>query len=146
LAEESQGPETKMPILFVDDDPVAHALIEDYLGGRNVHHAYSAEDALILVENENISIVITDIYMEEMDGIELTKKIKKNRSTIQVIIITGDSETINLLNALDAGANDFLVKPLKKEKLIKAVKDTETKIQRWKDALKDLFSKKRGEK
>jgi CheY-like chemotaxis protein len=146
LAEESQGPETKMPILFVDDDPVAHALIEDYLGGRKVHHAYSAEDALILVENENISIVITDIYMEEMDGIELTKKIKKNRSTIQVIIITGDSETINLLNALDAGANDFLVKPLKKEKLIKAVKDTETKIQRWKDALKDLFSKKRGEK
>jgi len=143
LTNELQGTETKMPILFVDDDPVAHALIEDYLAGRKVHHAYSAEDALTLVENENISIVITDIYMEEMDGIELTRKIKKNRSTIQVIIITGDSETINLLNALDAGANDFLVKPLKKEKLINAVESTETKIQRWKDALKDLFSKKR---
>ncbi|MBN2809001.1 MAG: response regulator [Deltaproteobacteria bacterium] len=143
MSKELHNPVTKLSVLFVDDDPVAHLLIDDYLAGRKVHHAYSAEDALILVEKENIPIVITDIYMEKMDGIELTRKIKKNRSTHQVIIITGDSETINLLNALDAGANDFLVKPLKKEKLLEAVDSTEAKIQRWKDALKDLFSKKR---
>jgi len=58
--------------------------------------------------------------------------------------VTGDNETVNLINALDAGANDFLVKPIKKEKLIEALESTEAKMQRWKDALKDLFSKKGG--
>lgn len=135
----------QIPILFVDDDPMVHTLMDDYLQGRPLHHAYSAEDALVIAEEENIPIIISDIYMEAMDGIELTRRIKKIRNTTQVIIMTGDGETNNLLNALDAGANDFLVKPIKKEKLMEAIESTEAKIQRWKDALKDLFIIKRGE-
>ncbi|MCP3925588.1 MAG: response regulator [Desulfobacterales bacterium] len=132
-----------LPVLFVDDDSIAHDLIDHYLEGWKVHHSYSAEDALELMEKENISIVITDIFMEEMDGIDFTKKIKILRNTVQVIIITGDSNMNNLINALDVGANDFLVKPLKKETLLDALESTEAKIIRWKKALKDLFSKKR---
>jgi two-component system response regulator YesN len=136
--------EIKMPVLFVDDDAVAHELIDKYLEGRKVHHAYSAEDALLIADTENIPIVVTDIYMEEMDGIELTRKLKKNRCLIQVIVITGGSETMNLLNAMEAGANDFLVKPLTMTKLIEAVGGAEAKIGRWQGALRDIFSRKRG--
>ena len=145
MTKELNDSKKQMPILFVDDDPIAHTLMRECLKGRKVHYAYSAEDALAIMEEESIPIVITDIYMEEMDGIEFTRKVKKIRNTVQVIIITGYSETENLINALDAGANDFLVKPLKKDKLIEALESTEAKIVRWKDALKDLFSKKRGE-
>ncbi len=134
---------TKLPILFVDDNPVAHKLVDTYLSGRQVLHAYSAEDGLVIAGEQGVPIVITDIHMDEMDGITFTKKLKKIRNTVQVIIVTGDSETTNLLNALDAGANDFQVKPLEKEKLIEAVQSAEAKIQRWKDALLDLFSKKK---
>ncbi|MCP3945170.1 MAG: response regulator [Desulfobacteraceae bacterium] len=142
MTSDQKDSKQQIPILFVDDDPLAHTLIDVHLEGRMVYHAYSAEDALTIMEKENIPIVIADIYMEEMDGIEFTRKIKKIQNTVQVIIITGDSETYNLVNALDAGANDFLVKPLIKEKLIEALEHTEAKIQRWKDALKDIFSKK----
>ncbi len=136
--------ENQMAVLFVDDDPIAHTLIDEFLGGRTVFHAYSGEDAMVVVEQENPPIVITDIYMEQMDGIALTRRIKKFRNTVQVIVITGDSEMSNLLNALDAGANDFLVKPLEKNKLMHALNLTEAKILRWKEALKDLFVKQAG--
>lgn len=133
----------QLSLLFVDDDPVTHKLIDKYLAGRKVHHAYSAEDALKVLDKEDIPIIVTDIYMEEMDGIELTRRIKKIRNTVQVIIVTGDSETTSLVNALDVGANDFLVKPINKDSLIVALESAEAKIQRWKNALKDLFDKKR---
>ena len=136
--------ENQTAVLFVDDDPIAHTLIDEYLADRTVFHAYSAEDAMVVVEQENPPIVITDIYMDQMDGIALTRRIKKFRNTVQVIVITGDSEIHNLLNALDAGANDFLVKPLEKNKLMDALKLTEAKILRWKDALRDLFVKQAG--
>lgn len=59
-----------LPVLFVDDESMAHDVIDHHLEGWEVHHAYSAEDALEVMEKENISIVITDIFMEEMDGID----------------------------------------------------------------------------
>lgn len=136
--------EKQLSLLFVDDDEIAHTLIGDFLKGRELHHAYSAEEALNIIDDNNIHIVITDIIMDEMDGIALTRKIKQIRNTIQVIIITGDNETDNLINALDAGANDFLVKPLKKEDLMVALKSTEEKIMRWRNALRNLFVKKRS--
>jgi DNA-binding NtrC family response regulator len=135
-------PTKHLPILFVDDDSIAHKVIDRHLEGWDVHHVYSAEDALELMEKNDISIVITDIFMENIDGIELTKKIKMISSTIQVIIVTGASDTINLINALDVGANDFLIKPLQKEKLLEALEIAEAKIKRWKNALKDLFKKR----
>ncbi len=140
MTQESLSNGIMMPVLFVDDDPVAHVLIDKYLEGRRVHHAYSAEDALLIADEENIPIVVADIYMEEMDGIELTRRLKKSSCLIQIIVITGDSETIDIINALEAGANDFLVKPLTMEKLVEAVANTEAKIERWQGALKYIFS------
>lgn len=135
-------PKKHLPILFVDDDSITHKVIDRHLVGWDVHHVYSAEDALELMEKSEISIVITDIFMEDMDGIELTQKIKRISNTIQVIIVTGASDTINLINAIDVGANDFLIKPLQKEKLLETLESAEAKIKRWKNALKDLFKKR----
>ncbi len=129
-----------IPILFVDDDTIAHKLINKFLEDWPVHHAYSAEEALEITETEKNLIIITDIYMDGMNGIELTRKIKKSNQTAQIIVVTGGTETINLLNALDAGASDFLLKPIKKSKLIEVLESTEVKVKRWKETLKHIFS------
>jgi len=129
-----------LPVLFVDDDPIAHKIFDKYLHDRSVYHAYSTEEALGIIEKENVPIIITDIFMDEMDGIEFTRRVKKDHSTSQVIVITGVTETINLLNALEAGASDFLLKPVKKADLLGILKTADERINRWKRVMKEIFS------
>ncbi|HPM01250.1 MAG TPA: response regulator [Candidatus Cloacimonadota bacterium] len=132
------------PILFVDDDPLAHKLIESSFKDWKVFYAFSAEDALKLLEKENIQIVISDINMPGMSGIQFLEVIKKRYGTIQVIMITAEDEIENLINALSMGANDFLIKPVNKTQLEDALMNTIDKISRWKVAMKDLFNKARN--
>lgn len=132
----------QFPILFVDDDPIAHKLIEVYLRSWKVFYAFSGEDALDILDKENIQIVISDINMPNMNGIELLKKIKSKHGTIQVIMLTGEDQVEYLINALSQGANDFLLKPITKEKVEEALENTMQKISRWKKAMKELFIKK----
>lgn len=131
-------------ILFVDDDPVIHRLIQVFLKDWDVVYTFSAEDALNIMENENIQIVISDINMPSMSGMELLSKIKKRYGTTQVIILTGEGEIDNLFSALSLGANDFLLKPIDKESLENALKNTIDKISRWKNAMKEIFNRKRN--
>lgn len=131
------------PILFVDDDILAHKMMEVFLKDWKVFYALSAEDALNIMDKENIQIVITDINMPEMNGIELMHRIKKKFGTTQIIIVTAEDDIEHLINALSAGANDFLLKPLTKDKIDSALENTVQKIARWKKAMKDLFDKNR---
>ncbi len=130
------------PILFVDDDQIVHKLVEVYLKNWKVFYAFSAEDALDILDKENIQIVITDINMPNMNGIELLKNIKKKHGTVQVIMLTGENDVEHLINALSQGANDFLLKPVTKEKIEEALSHTFEKISRWKKAMKEIFNKK----
>lgn len=130
------------PILFVDDDPIAHKLMEVYLRNWKVYYAYSGEDALDILDKENVQVVITDINMPNMNGIDLLKKIKKKHGTVQVIILTGENQIEYLISALSQGANDFLLKPVSKEKIEEALEYTLQKIKRWKTVMKQIFIKK----
>ncbi|MDY6842560.1 MAG: response regulator [Thermodesulfobacteriota bacterium] len=132
-----------VPILFVDDDPLAHELIKKYLRDWDIQFAYSAEDALSILNRENILIVMTDIMMPGMDGITLLREIKKTRGLIQVIIVSASEELEDLMNALEVGANDFILKPLKKKDIEGALENSMAKITRWKTTMKTLFQKRR---
>lgn len=134
------------PILFVDDDVISHKLITKYLEEWNLKLAFSGKEALEIIKSENIQIVITDISMPGMDGLQLLKEIKTYHGTIQVIMLTSLSDIENLISSLGSGANDFLIKPVAKEELEDAVFYTVMKIKRWKNALKELFQKKRAER
>ncbi len=140
-----QNPNT--PILFVDDDPIIHKVMGKYLKDWNVTSVFSAEEALARLDKENFVIVITDLSMPGMGGIELLYEIKaKYNNRVQVIVITVSEDLDDLVDALDGGASDFLLKPLKKDVLIEVLQHTVLRIDRWNQSLNNLISKQNPDK
>jgi len=135
-----QNPDT--PILFVDDDPIIHKVMGKYLKDWNVTSVFSGEEALDRLEKENFVIVITDLRMPGIGGIELLHEIKAiYNNRVQVIVITVSDNLDDLLAALDGGASDFLLKPLNKEMLIEVLQHTVLRIERWNQSLNMLINK-----
>lgn len=99
-------------ILLVDDEAVIRDLCSRALKGYSVLQAGNGQDALSLFEKGGIDVVLTDVMMPGMDGIELLKRIKAKEPTIVVIVMTGFAEKDVILNALKADADDFISKPL----------------------------------
>jgi len=130
-------------ILFVDDEAVSHKVIRKHLSAHKVESAFSAAEALEIIDTGQIQIVITDIKMPGMDGIELLKKIKRIRPIIQIIMVTSSEDMEDLVSAFEAGASDFLLKPVKKEAIEEAIGATVLKMNRWRQVMKALFQKKR---
>lgn len=99
-------------ILIVDDEAVIRDLCSRALKGYDVVQAGNGQDALARFEQGGIDVVLTDVMMPGMDGIELLKRIKGQEPTIVVIVMTGFAEKDVILNALKADADDFISKPL----------------------------------
>jgi CheY-like chemotaxis protein len=130
------------PILFVDDDPIIHRLVTKYLKGWDVTSVFSGQEALEFLEKRNFVIVVTDLRMPGMDGLELLNRIKtKYNNRVQVIVITVSDDLEDLVGALDGGASDFLLKPLKKEILMEVLRHTVSRIGRWNQSLNLLMDK-----
>ena len=107
----------KSRILIADDIPANRYILAQFLGemGYSVIQTENGREALRQVMHEKPDIVILDIAMPEMDGIEVCRIIKSNPLTkvIPVVIITAHGDDEHHLKALDAGADDFLTKPYK---------------------------------
>jgi signal transduction histidine kinase len=119
MLEMSQKPEFELhqnihmkTILIVDDEAVIRDLCTRALKGYNFVQAGNGQDALALFEQGGIDVILTDVMMPGMDGIELLKRIKAKEPTIVVIVMTGFAEKDVILNALKADADDFISKPL----------------------------------
>ncbi len=98
-------------ILVVDDDVNMRKLIKDFLEyfGYDVICAGNARDALSLLDEEGVDIVITDYDMPDMNGLELTRLIRRIKPALPVI---GISASCHGKRFIDAGANQFIAKPL----------------------------------
>ena len=105
-------------ILIVDDDRAIKDSVSEYLDFMeyNVKSAVSAEDALEILRTSPANIVLTDIMMQGMDGLELTRTIKEQYE-IDVIVMTGYSADYSYEEAVHAGASDFIFKPFPFEEL-----------------------------
>ena len=105
-------------ILVVDDDGAIRESVEEYLKIINykVKTASNSLEALKILTLFNADIVITDITMQGMDGLELTKKIK-SKYHADVMVMTGYSAEYSYEEAVKAGASDFIFKPFKFEEL-----------------------------
>jgi DNA-binding response OmpR family regulator len=132
-------------ILLVDDDPLQHALINGYLKDRQVRHAHTPGEALAILQQQDIEVVLLDFYLPEMDGLAMLRRIKKANGIAQVIVITASEEMEDIIRALEAGANDFLLKPLDKKALDDALENALSRIDRWKATLMELFQRKKAE-
>lgn len=110
-----------MKVVIVDDSDFSRSIIRKMLteeGIEIVGEASSAEAALAVIKEKKPNIVITDIVMPEISGIELTEKINQNFNDISVIVISSLSQEHVVLEAIGAGASDFIAKPIQKQQLI----------------------------
>ncbi len=112
-----------LPILVVDDEESLREVLHEVLtdDGYPVTTAASAEEALTFFTQSHYVLVITDIRMPGMSGIDLLNKIKEINPETQVVIMTSHASLDTALNALRAGAYDYLIKPFEDLELISAV-------------------------
>ncbi len=110
-------------ILIVDDDVTLNQSIHEFLTMLDfkVHSVSNAEKALDFLKENSFDVVITDIRMPGMDGLELTEMIKKDYDS-DVIIMTGYSENHSYENAINKGASDIVFKPVRFEELLLRLK------------------------
>jgi two-component system chemotaxis response regulator CheY len=115
-----------MKILVVDDDKTTRKLLSLYLKakGYEIVTAENGLDALEKLGVENINLVVSDMNMPYMDGIELTKNIRadENLKNLPVIMVSTEADDEEKKKAHDAGVDDYLVKPANAEQISDSVK------------------------
>lgn len=112
-----------MNILVCDDDKEIVEAIEIYLQqeGYQVFRAYDGEDALKILKEEEIHLLIIDVMMPKLDGIRATLKIRE-KSSIPIIILSAKSEDTDKILGLNVGADDYITKPFNPLELVARVK------------------------
>jgi signal transduction histidine kinase len=122
--------EKKWPLLLVDDEEdirdVLHVSIADM--GYAVHTAENGERAIAIFRQIDPPIVVTDIKMPGMDGIELLQKIKRENPETEVVMITGHGDMDLAIKSLKFEATDFITKPINVDALEIALKRVQDKI------------------
>ena len=110
-------------ILVVDDNPSIIRLFERLLGeeGFTVIPAGSLEEAVSLLENNNPQMAFIDLFLPDGNGIELVHRIKKASPQMPVVVVTGHGTIELAVEAMKAGAFDFLLKPLEHVDLVKLI-------------------------
>jgi len=109
----------KYKLLVVDDEESLRTILRDELSHRNyaVKDAENGQTALEILKNEKQDIVLLDVRMPEMDGLELLRIIRKDNLARKVIMLTGVDELKIARESLQSGADDFMTKPFQFQSL-----------------------------
>lgn len=117
-------------ILIVDDEKEIRDLVDIYLKGEGYEtlKAENGEEALNLLEKEKVDLIILDIMMPKVNGIEACLKIREERE-MPIIMLSAKSEDIDKILGLNTGADDYLTKPFNPLELVARVK---SQLRRYK--------------
>lgn len=118
------------PVFFVDDEPhirdaVAQALL---IEGIDVTCLPNAVEALRVIDPNTPAIIITDIHMPVMDGLEFMRTLRSKNDHFQFIVLTGHGDVKTAVDAMKSGAYDFLEKPFSTEQLMKSLNNAGDKL------------------
>ncbi len=110
-------------ILVVDDEKPLREFIGRNLAARefNVYYAANGLEALAQFQTESVDLIIMDVMMPTMDGLETCRRIRQS-STVPIIILTALGEESDKVNALNMGADDYLTKPFGVDELLARVR------------------------
>ena len=110
-------------IVVCDDDKAIVEAIEIYLSQEGYHilKAYDGEQALKILETEEVHLLVLDVMMPRLDGIRATLKIREKHS-IPIIILSAKSEDVDKILGLNVGADDYVTKPFNPLELVARVK------------------------
>jgi len=112
-------------ILVVDDEDFHRELMQKLLSrlGYEVAVAESAEEAFSLLKGEKFPVIITDLIMLEMDGVEFCQMIRESDTKTVVIALSGHSDLYDIEKLKEAGFDNHLTKPFKIEIISQAIKE-----------------------
>jgi DNA-binding response OmpR family regulator len=121
---------TNARILVVDDEGYIRDLIRDTLRTRRYAAGTAANgvEALDILSRERYDIVVTDVIMPGMDGLELVKQIRRQHPSVHVIVLTGFPRSADIGDFLAQGVDDFLPKPFRANDLMAVIRRLEQKI------------------
>ncbi|MEC4675382.1 MAG: response regulator [Nitrospirota bacterium] len=116
---------SKGKVLVIDDEDIVRTSCSRALTpeGYEVKMARNGFDGLKMIEEEEFNLVLTDLKMPDMDGIEVLGKIKEEWPGIEVIIITGYQTVDTAVKAIKLGAFDYIEKPFTPDALVSAVRN-----------------------
>src|SRR3990170_4258166 len=110
-------------ILVADDEPKIVQLARDYLehAGFAVRTAYEGKAALAVARSEKPDLIILDLGLPEMDGLDVTRALRKG-SNVPIIMLTARAEEADKLVGLELGADDYVTKPFSPKELVARVR------------------------
>lgn len=104
-----------MKVLIVEDDPMVAKFNRHYLeqvpGFEYVGWAATGDEALILLEEQQVDLILLDIYMPRVSGLQLLSTLREQGSKVDIIVISAASDNASIRKALQNGAVDYLIKP-----------------------------------
>ncbi len=135
-----------MQVLIVDDNRIERETLVDIIESLEYKalNAPTAEDALAMLNDNPIDLILTDLKLPKMNGLELLAEVQKNNRGIPVILVTGYESVDTAIAAMKNDAQDYLVKPLNKQTLQKAIESAikVRKLYLEKEGLKEKLDEK----
>lgn len=129
-------------IMMVDDEVPFVETMAKRLAKRNIRTltAVNAKEGLEkLKDNQDLDVIILDIKMPGMDGIEALKEIKTASPLVEVIMLTGHATIESAIEAMKLGAHDFLMKPFDIEELVLKIKEAVEKKKQHEEKIEEAF-------
>jgi len=120
----------KLRLLIVDDDRISGMVLKNYLDGvfDFVHIAENGKLGLLAFLQNKFDMIVTDIYMPEMNGIEMIKKIRKIDFEVPIVVITSSDDVSDMKELLNLGIGRFIQKPITKSYLVSALLDAASRV------------------
>jgi len=120
-------------ILIVDDEVTVREIFKDFFGaaGYRVLTAEGADNALEILNGQDIDVIFLDLRLFGTNGLELGRRIRREKPLAILFAITGWAGLFEVEECREAGFDDFFIKPVEFEMLEKAVGDAFERVERW---------------
>lgn len=110
-------------LIIEDDDKIARIIqLELEYEGYKVSVAHTGREGMAIIEKEEIDLVILDVMIPELNGMEVLRRLRQENNEIIVIMLTARSSVYDKVNGLDLGANDYMTKPFEIEELLARIR------------------------
>ena len=129
-----------LSVMIVDDEEDFLETLVKRLEKRDVKviGAKSGEEALELLRESPVDVVVLDVKMPGMDGIDALKEIKRRHPLVEVVLLTGHASTEVAIKGMELGAFDYLMKPIGMDELLYKVQDAYERVSIQKQKIKKM--------